>query len=266
MRATVFLAVCLSLIAVAWGNNFIIGRHLLGEVVVRDDFIVTSGIMGKPQVALCNGAAPAQHEITFVSVVAWNPWAVNIRPVKGWLGSDSITVVAVGKPFRRFGIRCTILAVPKKTTTVTSTTTPASTTPETTTPKTSTTRCTSTPTPSTTTTTPSTTTSTPSTTTTTPSTTTTTPSTTTSTPSTTTTTPSTTTSTPSTTTSTPSTTTTTPSIETTSQSAETTDSSITVETTPSPMMRKPPSPFQPRSAPKWLHLVENVLTGKGFEI
>ncbi|XP_076661815.1 uncharacterized protein LOC143365482 [Halictus rubicundus] len=205
MRAAVFLAVCFSLVAIAWGNNLIMGRRQPGEILVMDKVITRPRIFGRPQIAWCEAKAPKGSQISFVSVVAWNPWIVSIRPVAGGIGDDSIVVSAIGKPSWGISMRCTVLAVPKKTTTAAPTTTPKTTTPKTTTPETTTPE-TSTP-PSTTTSPPSTTTGPPSTTTGPPSTTTLSPSTTTEPPSTTTWSPSTTTEPPNTTTWSPSTTT-----------------------------------------------------------
>ncbi|XP_078039111.1 uncharacterized protein LOC144471172 [Augochlora pura] len=144
MRNVIFLATCFALVAIALGNNLIIGRRQPGEILVKEEVIVRPRIWGKPQIAICGAVAPEGSEISFVSVAAWNPWVVNIRPAKGGLGTDEVEVLAIGKPNWGFSIRCTIMAVPKKTTSARPTTTPKSTTSKSTTPKSTTSKATTT--------------------------------------------------------------------------------------------------------------------------
>ncbi|XP_033325650.2 uncharacterized protein LOC117220081 [Megalopta genalis] len=136
MRNVIFLATCFALVAIAFGNNLIIGRRQPGEIVVKDEIIMRPRIWGRPEAAICSASAPAGSEISFVSVESWNPWIVGIRPIEGGVGANNVVVSIIGRPSWGFSVRCIILAVHKKTTTARPTTTPKTTTPKSTTPET----------------------------------------------------------------------------------------------------------------------------------
>ncbi|XP_068967621.1 uncharacterized protein [Bombus flavifrons] len=128
MRALVFLFACLSLFASAWGNNLILGRRLLGDVLVESRPIFEPPVPGVSHVATIDITAPPGYVISFVSAINRNPWVVNIRPTKGYIGQDSITLLATGRPSWALAMEVTAFAIRSKHPSTTTTSTTSSTT------------------------------------------------------------------------------------------------------------------------------------------
>ena len=114
MRALVFLFACLSLFASAWGNNLILGRRLFGDVLAESQPIYKPPVPHVSHTATINVTAPPNYVISFVSVINRNPWVVNIRPIKGYIGQDSMVLLAIGRPGWALAMEVTVFAIPSK--------------------------------------------------------------------------------------------------------------------------------------------------------
>ncbi|XP_071857634.1 uncharacterized protein [Bombus fervidus] len=128
MRALVFLFACLSLFASAWGNNLILGRRLFGDVLAESRPIYKLPVPHVSHTATIDITAPPNYIISFVSVINRNPWVVNIKPIKGYIGQDSMVLLAIGRPGWALAMEVTVFAIPSKHPSTTTTSTTSSTT------------------------------------------------------------------------------------------------------------------------------------------
>ncbi|XP_033299465.1 cell wall protein DAN4-like [Bombus bifarius] len=128
MRALVFLFACLLLFASAWGNNLILGRRLLGDVLVESLPIFKPPVPGVSHTATINITAPPGYVISFVSAINRNPRVVHIRPKKGYIGQDSMILLATGRPGWALAMKVTAFAIRSKHPSTTTTSTTSSTT------------------------------------------------------------------------------------------------------------------------------------------
>ncbi|XP_043592629.1 cell wall protein DAN4-like [Bombus pyrosoma] len=128
MRALIFLFACLSLFATAWGNNLILGRRLFGDVLVEFRPILKPPVPGVSHTATIDITAPPGYVISLVSVINRNPRVVNIRLTKGYIGQDSMVLLATGRPGWALSMEVTVFAIRSKHHSTTTTSTTSSTT------------------------------------------------------------------------------------------------------------------------------------------
>ena len=83
---------------------------------------------GVSHTAAINITAPSGYVISFVSAINRNPRVVNIRPTKGYIGQNSMVLLATGRPGWALAMEVTVFAIRSKHPSTTTTSTTSSTT------------------------------------------------------------------------------------------------------------------------------------------
>ncbi|XP_043592632.1 salivary glue protein Sgs-3-like [Bombus pyrosoma] len=114
MRTFVFLFACLSLIASAWGNNLILGIRMPGDVLVQSRPIFKPPVPGVSHTVTIDVTAPPNYVISFISVINLNAKVINVVPIKGYIGGQSIVLLGIGKPGWPLLMKVTAYAFPSR--------------------------------------------------------------------------------------------------------------------------------------------------------